>query len=60
MCSETGLVLTEDSAECLDLHREVRQGFHEEETLRIGKMANRKVRQAERIACVLTLRQEDI
>ena len=55
-----GLVLREDLTESLDLHREVRQGFHEEETLRIGKMANRKVRQAERIACVLTLRQEDI
>ena len=53
-------MLREDLTESLDLHREVRQGLREEETLRIGKMANRKVRQAERTACVLTLRQEDI
>ena len=38
MCSETGLVLREDSTESLDLHQEVRQGLGEEETLRIGKV----------------------
>ena len=43
MCSETGLVLTEDSAESLDLHREVGQGLCEEETLRIGKVGNGRV-----------------
>ena len=50
MCSKTGLVLKEDSTESLDLHREVRQGLCEEETLRIGKVGNRRVLQAERTA----------
>ena len=59
MFSETGLVLREDSTESLDLHREVRQGLCEEETLRISKVGNGGVLQAERTACVPALRQED-
>ena len=43
-------MLSEDSAECLDLHRKVRQGVCEEETLRIGKAGNGRVLQAERTA----------
>ena len=53
-------MIREDLTESLDLHQEVRQSLCEEETLKIGKTANTKVRQAERTACVLTLRQEDI
>ena len=60
MCSETGLVLREDSTESLDLYGEVRQGLCEEETLRIGKVGNGRVLQAERTASVAALRQEDI
>ena len=37
MCSETGLVLT-DLLESLDIHQEITQGLHEEETVRIGKV----------------------
>ena len=43
MCSETGLVLREDSTESLDLHQENRRGLHEEETLRIGKVENGRI-----------------
>ena len=60
MCSETGLVLREDLSESLDVHQEITQGLHEEETLRIGKVGNGRMLQAERTACVLALRQEDI
>ena len=42
------------------LHWEIRQGLCEEETLRIGKVGNRRVLQAERTAWVPALRQEDI
>ena len=49
-----------DLTESLDLRREIRQGLHEEETLRNGKVGNGRMLQAERIACVLALRQEDI
>ena len=38
MCSETGLVLREDLLESLDVHQEITQGLHEEETVRIGKV----------------------
>ena len=37
MCSETGLVLR-DLLESLDVHQEITQGLHEEETVRIGKV----------------------
>ena len=46
MCSETGLVLREDLSESLDVHQEI----HEEEALRIGKVGNGRVLQAERTA----------
>ena len=49
MCSETGLVLR-DLLESLDVHQEITQGLHEEETLRIGKVGNGRVLQAERTA----------
>ena len=49
MCSETGLVLT-DLLESLDIHQEITQGLREEETLRIGKVGNGRVLQAERTA----------
>ena len=42
------------------LHWEIRQGLCEEETLRIGKVGNRIVLQAQRTAWVSALRQEDI
>ena len=50
MCSETGLVLREDLLESLDIHRQIRQGLREEETLSIGKVGNGRVLQAERTA----------
>ena len=51
MCSETGLVLREDLLESLDVHQEITQGLHEEETLRIGKVGNGRVLQAEQPEC---------
>ena len=53
MCSETGLVLREDLSESLDVHQEITQGLHEEETLRIGKVGNGRVLQAEQPECQL-------
>ena len=43
MCSETGLVLREDLLESLDIHRQIRQGLREEETLSIGKVGNGRI-----------------
>ena len=51
MCSETGLVLREDLLESLDVHQEITQRLHEEETLRIGKVGNGRVLQAEQPEC---------
>ena len=43
MCSETGRVLREDLLESLDIHRQIRQGLREEETLSIGKVGNGRI-----------------
>ena len=55
-----GLVLREDLTESLDLHGETRNVLCGEETLKISTVGNGKVLQAERTACVLALRQEDV
>ena len=36
MCSETGLML-QDLSKSLDLHQEIKQGLHEEETLGLAR-----------------------
>ena len=43
-------MLREDLSESLDVHQEITQGLHEEETRKIGKVGNGRVLQAERTA----------
>ena len=58
MCSETGLML-QDLSKSLDLHQEIKQGLHEEETLGLARW-EMEVLQAKKTAWVLALRQEEI